>query len=364
MNTVIDQAATQQITLYYREGASDKVYQCAIESAGSRYVVNFAYGRRGSTLNTGTKTNVPVELATARRLFEKLVKEKQAKGYTQGETGTPYEHSEKQPSGIQCQLLNAIDEFTVPAFIADPAFCAQEKLDGRRMLLQKEGTTIHGINRKGLLCGCPASLIPAAQNIPGDFVIDGEAVGEILHAFDLLMVNGEDVRPFPYRQRYLALMNLLFAGQQQSIRLVTYSSSSKEKSGLVREMRELKREGVVFKRLDAPYTPGRPSSGGSQFKHKFYATISAVVSQINAQRSVEVKLLNGDGWVSAGNVTIPGNQHIPAVGNVVEVRYLYAFKESGSLYQPTFLGLRHDIAQMECKTTQLKYKTSDSDEEP
>ena len=63
-------------TLYYREGPSDKVYQCQIEAAGERFVVNFAYGRRGSTLNTGTKTNVPVDYDSAQRIFYKLVKEK------------------------------------------------------------------------------------------------------------------------------------------------------------------------------------------------------------------------------------------------------------------------------------------------
>jgi hypothetical protein len=49
-------------TLCYREGSSDKVHQCAIESAGTRLVVNFSDGRRASSLNTGTKTNVPVAL--------------------------------------------------------------------------------------------------------------------------------------------------------------------------------------------------------------------------------------------------------------------------------------------------------------
>jgi len=47
-----------------------------------------------------------------------------------------------------------------------------------------------------------------------------------------------------------------------------------------------RKEGVVFKRLDAPYTPGRPGSGGTQLKHKFCATLSAVVARVNAQRSV------------------------------------------------------------------------------
>ena len=55
-------AAQDRVTLYYREGSSDKVYQAAIEPAGDGFVVNFAYGRRGATLTTGTKTSSPVDL--------------------------------------------------------------------------------------------------------------------------------------------------------------------------------------------------------------------------------------------------------------------------------------------------------------
>src|SRR5664279_248962 len=98
----------EAITLYYREGSSDKVYQCAIEPAGEHFVVNFAYGRRGSTLNTGTKTNVPVDYDNAKRIFDKLVKEKTAKGYTPGEDGTPYQTPDtvERFTGILPQLLN------------------------------------------------------------------------------------------------------------------------------------------------------------------------------------------------------------------------------------------------------------------
>ena len=76
----------ENITLYYREGTSDKVYQCSLEAAGGRFAVTFAYGRRGSTLNTGTKTNVPVEYDNAKRIFDKLVKEKMAKAIYRAKT--------------------------------------------------------------------------------------------------------------------------------------------------------------------------------------------------------------------------------------------------------------------------------------
>ena len=43
-------------------------------------------------------------------------------------------------------------------------------------------------------------------------------------------------------------------------------------------------------------------------------------------------------------------------GALVEVRYLYAFKQSGAIYQPVFLGEREDIEPAECTVNQLKYR--------
>ena len=98
-------------------------------------------------------------------------------------------------------------------------------------------------------------------------------------------------------------------------------------------------------------------------KHKFTATLSAVVDRLNAQRSVALKLRGQKGWQPAGNVTIPANQPLPQPGDVVEVRYLYAFPESGVLFQPVCLGIRTDITAAECGTRQLKFKPSDTDED-
>ncbi len=126
------------------------------------------------------------------------------------------------------------------------------------------------------------------------------------------------------------------------------------------DLHQQNKEGIVFKRLDAPYTPGRPASGGSQVKYKFYTTLSAVVLNTNGQRSVGVGLWNGQAWQRAGNVTIPSNSPIPAVGAVVEIRYLYAYRESGCLYQPIYLGGREDIASAACLVAQLKFKAGEN----
>jgi bifunctional non-homologous end joining protein LigD len=81
-----------------------------------------------------------------------------------------------------------------------------------------------------------------------------------------------------------------------------------------------------------------------------------VVSNLNDKRSVGLRLLNGNGWIPVGNVTIPPNFKVPVVGEVVECRYLYGFKESNALYQPVYLGVRKDVEPHECVLSQLKYK--------
>jgi len=88
MNAKMNTSQTERITLYYREGSSDKVYQASIEPRGELFVVNFAFGRRSATLQTGTKTPEPVDYDSAKKIYDKLVQEKKAKGYTEGPDGT------------------------------------------------------------------------------------------------------------------------------------------------------------------------------------------------------------------------------------------------------------------------------------
>ncbi|HXR46703.1 MAG TPA: WGR domain-containing protein [Candidatus Limnocylindrales bacterium] len=358
MNAVME--AQDRVTLYYREGSSDKVYQAAIEPAGELFLVNFAYGRRGSTLSTGTKTSSPVDYDSAKKIFAKLVSGKKAKGYTEGEDGTPYQHSDKQSSGILPQLLNPIEEAKVERLLSDDDYCAQEKFDGRHILVRKQAAQIEGINKKGLVVGLPETLFQVINRYGADVVLDGESIGDTYHAFDLLVLDGVDIRAWPYRERLAALMNLLSGVQQTVIRFVDTAFTTEQKRTLLDRLRRDRKEGIVFKRLDAPYTPGRPNSGGSQLKHKFCATLSAVVAKVNRQRSVKLKLRNSAGWQTCGNVTIPANHDIPKAGMVVEVRYLYAFKASGVLYQPVYLGPRDDVEPAECRVSQLKYKAEES----
>jgi bifunctional non-homologous end joining protein LigD len=307
-------------------------------------------------LQTGTKTQSPISYEEAKGIFDKLVNEKIAKGYTPGEDGTPYRHTDKKKrvAGISCQLLNPIDESKATRLIGDAAFCLQEKLDGRRLLLERRGEEINGINRLGLFVGVPETIAAAARKLPVDFIIDGEAIGETLHVFDLLKIDGSGVQGQSYQYRYRQLGDLVRKAPG-CISLVPAALTKAEKALAFCTFKATRAEGVVFKQLNAPYTPGRPASGGSQFKFKFCETASFIVSHLNAKRSVALMLLDGSKTVPVGNVTIPPNEKIPVVGAIIECRYLYCFK-GGSIFQPVYLGQRDDIPPQECTLDQLKYK--------
>ncbi len=56
-------------------------------------------------------------------------------------------------------MLNPIEESEVDRFIHDDNYCAQEKHNGRHILIRKQDTQIEGINKKGLLVGLPETVV-------------------------------------------------------------------------------------------------------------------------------------------------------------------------------------------------------------
>lgn len=364
MSTVLERA-----DLFFKEGTSDKVYHTTLEKSGSGYIVNYAYGRRGSALKTGSKTVSPLPESKAREVFQKLVMEKTAKGYQYVSKAAgvlsqiPTVSGQAKKPVHQCVLLNAVDENQATAAIRNDAWVLQPKMDGVRFLLSHIPTSkswkIEAFNRKGISIACPNEISESVkfaneyyEDGVGSFLIDGELVGDIYHVFDILEKDGQDLRPLPLSDRILGLHDLMEALECDNIKSVPTHFTEKEKSKAFNDLKNNNAEGVVFKHSNATYSPGRPASGGHYLKHKFFETGSFIVNSINNVRSVELRLNDG---TEIGNVTIPVNFQIPDVGSVVEVRYLYAYK-GGSLYQPVYLGVRSDIDENECTEDQLKYK--------
>ncbi|BDA69388.1 WGR [Calothrix sp. PCC 7716] len=77
----------KRTTLHHQEGTSNRVYEVDLcQIANQRYVVNFRYGKRGGNLKEGTKTIQTIPLEEAQKVFDKLIEQKQKKGYADSVT--------------------------------------------------------------------------------------------------------------------------------------------------------------------------------------------------------------------------------------------------------------------------------------
>ena len=363
--------SVQSISLAYHDGSSDKVYHAQIEEKDNGYVVNFQYGRRGSTLNSGSKTATPVALAAAQKVYDKLVAEKKGKGYSEGEDGTPYVGSELagQQSGLIPQLLNAVTEEQVEFLLDSENYCMQEKKDGVRQFVTRIADEITGGNRKGFIVPVSQSIADGVRSLhtkrDADFILDGEAMGDVYWAFDILRYAGQDTTNMAVESRWSILEGLLGTTSSPALGFLTTAYTPETKRALFNKIKAERGEGVVFKKIGSKYVPGRPNSGGNQLKFKFKGSATVQVIQPNGnKRSVEVGVASTDNptWiVSVGNVTIPANYEIPNTGDFVEVEYLYAFP-GGSLFQPVYKGPRADKDAADAYDT-LKFKQSTTNED-
>lgn len=156
----------------------------SLEQVAGGFVVNYANGRRGSSLQDGTRTPQPVGEADARALFAAIKKEK-LKEYAEGEPGGAPMAAAVQPEAEwAAQLLNPWPEADIEQLLADDAYGAQEKHDGE--------------NRPA---GVTAELVPFGVNRDGArvgrFVLASEAVGSGLIVHDLLWLKRHDYRRSP-----------------------------------------------------------------------------------------------------------------------------------------------------------------------
>ena len=357
---------SESVSLYFNEGSSDKEYHAQLESHDGGWTVNFQYGRRGSALRADSKTPQPLPYEQAKKIYDKVIREKIGKGYLPlGETlPAPIgQAGEPRKTGLACELLTAIELNEVVTYILDPDYWLQDKRDGqRRMVEKREDGAIRGVNRRGLTVPLPAPLHTELKGLAlQTFVLDGEIEEDRLVVFDLLDANG-DLRKAPYGDRFDRLLRELSRvpsgrGLEHISAVSTWRTREEKETGL-QQLYANKAEGVVFKRADAAYAPGR---SGSHLKFKFTATCSARVCTVNKKRSVGLELLDKNGgWVEIGNVSVPVSHEIPQVGSLVEVRYLYA-TAGRQLYQPVYLGIRTDIGEKECALAQLKFKKDEEE---
>jgi bifunctional non-homologous end joining protein LigD len=160
-------------------------------------------------------------------------------------------------------------------------WCHEIKFDGYRVQLRVEDGEARLKTRKGLdwtdkfgAIAEQGSTLPDAlidgeiaaidpNGVP-DFsalqaaIADGKTDGLIFFAFDLLFAGGEDLRALPLRERKARLRELLEARAKGKAGLIRYVEHFEEPGDTVlQSARKLSLEGIISKRLDAPYRSGR-----------------------------------------------------------------------------------------------------------
>jgi len=182
----------------------------------------------------------------------------------------------KLPKFIEPQLCRTVDH---PP--SGDNWVHEIKFDGYRIQLRVEDGNVTLLTRAGLDWTEKFSAIArAARSLP-DCLVDGEVValndkgmpdfaalqaalsdgegGDLIYfAFDLLFAQGQDLRGLPLSQRKERLASLLSKAKlkgKAAIRYVEHFEGDGET--LMKSAKQMDLEGIVSKRIDAPYTSGR-----------------------------------------------------------------------------------------------------------
>ncbi|ORE47636.1 hypothetical protein BKN49_05410 [Pseudomonas aeruginosa] len=359
---------SQQLKAHFTctEGGSNKEYEIHLIAEGDGYVLHTYHGARGKSLKLTVKTKAPVSYEVAKKAYDRAYKERLAKHYKPSDADSDMSAPagrELVATSMMPQLLNPIEECDVDQYLESPDWIAQEKHDGDRRGFELASGSVISANRKGFSVAYPQSVPDAilrgcTQYLP--LTVDGELIGTDYVIFDVRVYQGVNVEHMPLIER-IGLLDRLDTGLVlegiTNVRVVRTAVTTEAKRTLLARMKEQRREGVVFKRVDAPYVPGKPNSGGTQLKFPFRKNATGIVISHHATKaSVGIGMLDEQGNViPVGNCTIPPNKSTPPVGGLVDIQYLYAY-QGGSLFQPVYLRERDDVSREECTLSRLHFK--------
>ncbi len=309
-----------------RPGDKDRLLAIDRSVASGRKMAQIAAGR-----GLGPK---PFMLATKKAASARAVWQSKAK-----KKAAPARAAQSKPLQATTLPRRAAKPARLPDFVAPqlcrsverppagPGWVHEIKFDGYRIQLRNEGRRARLLTRAGLDWTRKfGAIATAASNLP-DALIDGEVVALdhngapdfaalqaalsegksndlVFFAFDLLYAEGKDLRPLPLAQRKRDLARILKRsgyGTSSLIRYVEHFASGGE--AVLKSACRMSLEGIVSKRLDAPYSSGR---GDSWTKAKCRAGHEVVIGGWSSDgprlRSLLVGVHRGKHFVHLGRV--------------------------------------------------------------
>jgi ATP-dependent DNA ligase len=159
---------------------------------------------------------------------------------------------------------------------AGPGWAHEIKRDGYRLIVRRDGPVVRLFTRRGYdwTHRYPAIARAAANLKARSFTIDGEAavcgrdgiavfdalhrrgtvIEAMLFVFDLLEFNSKDQRPLPLSERRAKLEGLL---EESATGIAFNEHTGHDGETVFRQACKMGLEGIVSKRLSAPYRSGR-----------------------------------------------------------------------------------------------------------
>jgi bifunctional non-homologous end joining protein LigD len=317
--------AVRETQLAFREGRSDKLYAIRLLRDGKAWLVTAAWGRRGNVRRVETKYSGP-DRGAADVTFDRLVQEKRGKGYQnagkeeEADSGSsaevPRTATGRAVLPMKGWLPTDATAVEAAAMMTSPDWLAQEKENGVHVIAYVQAEGVVATNKRGEVLGLPGEVTAALRRLPAATIVAGEKlhVGPALFApFDLLALEGQDLRSDTTERRFTELKRLGAPWKwgvedpKTVVQLVRTAMTARENETLRTCVARERGEGLIFKRKDAPYTEGRPATGGTMRRWKFKHQADVIVmrrKEAGGPASFEMYLM------------VPGQLEPQYVGNV------------------------------------------------
>lgn len=269
---------------------------------------------------------------------------------------------------IYPELLQDANDTMVQRLLRDANYVWQEKHNGDRRLVEKQGDRIVDYNRHGGRGkGLSPNVIAALKKHPlHQFVIDCEFTGHDskLHVFDALHLGDWNIVNDKYRTR-LEYLHAAFDGFHADIVPIQSAFAPEDKLALFQRLQDECAEGFVMKDLNAAYRQSN-ASGTLRFnyRYKFIKTLDAVVIGDSQKRddkgmlknSVRLGVYMSNGMLKDICGATKKSSYVLKPGDVVEIIYLYGTgytEAERDVVQPRINRLRDDKKPHECTINQI-----------
>lgn len=249
-------------------------------------------------------------------------------------------------------------------YIRSTDYAMEQKLDGVRITARLENGKLSAFSRNGTRALLPAlireELKSLVQPHPGTWHFDGELCDDQYHIFDVVENPTGQIDTLPWSERRAVLDRLFYPHQTTSasslhVRATNWLVRPSDKSCWMEMLLDEGAEGAIFKNINSKYSGKRT---GLWLKFKFTKTIDVVVVKLQRggkEESMDIGLYEGEKmWLVGGCRILPQFLGHVKVGDVVEVRYLYA-TDNRKLYQPSMIRIRDDKSPTECDFSQMKF---------